>query len=151
MSLTTFRKWMRCLSVPMIHLGPTRYVEMNSFLIALRAISRIGQPDFFVPGCKTGKQNKRPRNPETETRNLNPAYVQSNLPAIIAELMYARKTASLKVTTEIRSAAEKAARRMVEAGFQFLPLRAQEAYDKRAIRATAAEGILDDPALFPEE
>ena len=125
-----FRALCRCLHVPLIEIGDTRYVEMTTFLLAMRTICRIGEPDFLVPGCKTIRRNKV----TDEARSLSKEKFVENMEAVLAELMAARILGNMPATGEVRKAARDAAERLAESGLQFMPSREQLKNDKRSIK-----------------
>lgn len=51
-----FRALCRNLMLPMIEIGDVRYVDIVRFQLAMTAITRIGQEDFFVPGSISVKR-----------------------------------------------------------------------------------------------
>jgi hypothetical protein len=124
----SFRSFCRALGVPLIEIGSTTFVEMHSFQLALKAITRIGEPDFYVSGCKsiaTGK--KRPS-------KLDPEYVAKNLEPLLCELMACKAMGGLNMTTETKTAARLAAERMARAGVSELTEEFQNKYRKKSIR-----------------
>ena len=68
-----FRAFCRAIKVPLIEIGKSTFVEMNSFQLALKAITRVGEEDFYVSGCQSIASGKK--NPS----NLDPLYVAKNL------------------------------------------------------------------------
>jgi hypothetical protein len=125
-----FRSLCRALSVPLIEIGDTRYVEMTTFLLAMRSICRIGEPDFLVPGCKTIRRNKV----TDESRTLNKERFVENMESVLAELMAARILGNMPSTGEVKKAARIAAERLAESGLQSLPSQEQLKNDKRSIK-----------------
>ncbi len=134
-SKRAFRGLCRALTVPMIEIGDTRYIEMTTFLLAMRSILRVGEPDFLVPGCKTIRQNKV----KGESRVLNPERFVENVEAVLAELMAARILGNMPSTGEVKKAAREAAQRLAETGMQFMPSQEQFKHDKKAIRLAKKE------------
>lgn len=130
-----FRSLCKALSVPMIEISSTRYVEATSFLLAMRAITRIGEPNFLAPGSETLRKN----NKKDEITELDYKKFQKNFEVIVAELLAAKKVQSGTVHLDIKEAAKKAASRMVRAGLQFLPSREQQRYDRGALKAYGQE------------
>ena len=123
-----FRAFCRALKVPLIEIGKTTYVEMNSFQLALKAITRVGEPDFFVSGCQsiaTGKQ---------KSSKLDPEYVAKNLEPLLCELLACKAMGGLNMTTEVKKAARVAADRMARAGLGELTEEFQRSYTKKSIR-----------------
>tara|TARA_R100000458_G_scaffold44567_1_gene42646 strand:+ start:913 stop:1485 length:573 start_codon:yes stop_codon:yes gene_type:complete len=127
-SKKAFRSFCRALKVPIIEIGKNGYVEMNSFQIAMKAITRIGRDDFFVSGCRsvaTGKQ--RPSELEDD-------YVSKNLEPLICELLACKTLGGLSMTTETKNAAKNAAERMARAGLAAMVQNEQEKHTRRSIR-----------------
>jgi len=123
-----FRAFCRALKVPLIEISKTTYVEMNSFQLALKAITRVGEPDFFVSGCQsiaTGKQ---------KPSKLDSDYVAKNLEPLLCELLACKAMGGLNMTTEVKKAAKIAADRMARAGLSELPEEFQRNYLKKSIR-----------------
>ena len=72
-----FRSFCRALQVPLIEIGKATFIEMNSFQLALKAITRIGEPDFYVSGClsiASGKQRPSKLILLMWLRILNPSF-----------------------------------------------------------------------------
>jgi hypothetical protein len=86
-SRKAFRRFLKALHVPVIYIGRQRFIDHLSFSLALRAISRIGQPDFLFPGCI---HLASPPAPSNTTDTLDPAYVKRNLRSLLAELISTR-------------------------------------------------------------
>jgi hypothetical protein len=127
-SKKAFRSFCRALKVPLIEIGKHSYVEMNSFQIAMKAITRVGRDDFFVSGCRsvaTGKQ--RPSELEED-------YVAKNLEPLICELLSCKALGGLSMTTETKNAARNAADRMARAGIAAIVQNEQEKHTKKSIR-----------------
>jgi len=127
-SKKAFRSFCRALTVPLIEIGKTTYVEMNSFQLALKAITRVGEPDFFVSGCRsiaTGKQ---------KPSKLDPKYVAKNLEPLLCELLACKAIGGLVMTSETKTAARIAAERMARAGIAELTDEFQEKHTKKSIR-----------------
>jgi hypothetical protein len=125
-----FRSLCRCLHVPLIEIGDTRYVEMSTFLLAMRSILRVGEPDFLVPGCITLKKNKA----KNEARELSTERFAENMEAVLAELMAARLLGKMPATGEVKKAAREAAERLAKTGLQFMPSQEQLKHDQKAIK-----------------
>jgi hypothetical protein len=124
----SFRSFCRALKVPLIEVGKTTFVEMNSFQLALKAITRVGEPDFFVSGCKSvavGRQ--RPS-------QLDPDYVTKNLEPLLCELLACKAISGLSLTKETKKAIHEAAERMARAGLSLLPEEMQKKYTRKSIR-----------------
>lgn len=141
-----FRALLRALSVPVIHLGQSRMIDHLSFTIAMRAISRIGQPDFVAPGSAPIDRGRMPRARPSTTR-LDPSYVRANLTAILAELIATRvDPASTATHASFTRAATAAVDRLMGAHFQSLPPAEQAAYAYEVLRANAPQLLHTDPS-----
>jgi hypothetical protein len=115
-----FRALCRALSVPMLEVGATRFVDSFSFALAMRAITRIGEPDFVFPGAKKKK-------PPGSATTLNAARFKRDLAAIITEVLSSRHLSTLKADrVAIRKAATEAAERMLLAGVTLRALSSQD-------------------------
>ena len=130
-----FRALCKALSVPMVEISSTRYVEATSFLLALRAITRIGEPNFLAPGSETLRKN----NKKDEITELDVKKFKKNFETVVSELIAAKKVQSGQVHLDIKKAAKEAASRMVRAGMQFMPSREQQKYDRKAMESYVEE------------
>lgn len=131
-----FRAWCRALQVPMLEIGTRRYVDLMSFTLALRAVCRVGQPDFYVPGCDRNTWGVHRKTGGTD--KLDPDYFRQNFKVILAELLAARRLSKLS-SRGFKQLAKEAANRMVALATQTLPLRLQEQYDTLALRELRRE------------
>lgn len=131
-----FRAWLHSLGVPIIHIGKVRMIDQLSFSLALRAISRIGQPDYFAPGCDAIHKGL------AKTSTLDQAYVTKNLEIIISELLAARRLFRGKDKTEVAKAAREAARRMVLAGLMMTQDN-QDEFARHAVANARRDGTLN--------
>ena len=131
---TAFRRLCRALKVPMIHIGTRRFVEMTTFLLAMRSVSRIGQPDFVV---KSSSYKHKTRESE-----LNEDDFRENMQEVIAQLLVSRLALGGKLTKEVRTAARKAATLLAQAGMQMSPVLEQREYDRQALEKTREERTL---------
>ena len=127
-SKKAFRSFCRSLKVPLIEIGKTTFVEMNSFQLALKAITRVGEEDFFVSGCQSISSGKQ------KPSKLKPDYVAKNLEPLLCELLAAKAMGGLNMTTEIKKAARIAADRMARAGISQMSEELQREYTKKSIR-----------------
>ena len=123
-----FRAFCRALKVPLVEVGKTTYVEMNSFQLALKAITRVGEPDFYVSGCQSIATGKK------KPSKLDPEYVAKNLEPLLCELLACKAMGGLNMTTEVKKAARVAADRMARAGLRELTEEFQKSYTKKSIR-----------------
>jgi|TARA_R100001460_G_scaffold7154_2_gene18379 hypothetical protein len=118
-----FRALCRNLMVPMIEIGNTRYVDMLRFEIAMTAILRIGEDDFFTPGCKSSAQNRIPKRGKTK---LDPEKVLENYELIASELLAAKRVNGVELTRAVQQSTRAAAEKMRDMAFQLAPSRAQK-------------------------
>lgn len=141
MSRRGFRSFCAALSVPMLEVGNTRLVDQLSLSLALRAVLRIGKPDFIAPGSMTRiKGSKRP-----VTGRLNVKEFERSLAACISELLAVRflpnEAPSEKTLVD---AAKEAARRMKLAGFGNLSRVQQDRYTRAALSAAHEKGLFSN-------
>lgn len=142
-SRNTFRRFLRSLSVPLLHLSGTRYVDALSLSLALRAILKVGRPDFLAPGCDALATGEIPKD---TCRSLDPSDVRDNLETLIFELLASHKTQAWEIpSTQIADAAREAARRLIHSGFISLPHEAQADYTRQAIAAVRTDPL--DPRI----
>ncbi len=123
-----FRSFCRALKVPLIEIGKTTFVEMHSFQLALKAITRVGEDDFFVSGCQSIASGKK------KASKLDPDYVAKNLEPLLCELLACKTLSGLNMTTEVKKSAQAAAARMARAGIAELSEENQRKYTKKSIR-----------------
>lgn len=146
LSTRGFRALCQALSVPMIHIGRTRLVDHLSFCIALRAVSRIGEPDFLAPGSKPLTTSNRPRR---STTRLVPSHLRKSLTLVLAELLASRSLSSIQTDrTALEAAAAKAAHRMLLAGYSSAPAALQKRLATQA-HARAVRRSLLPPTSLP--
>jgi hypothetical protein len=135
MSRRGFRAWCRAMSVPLIHMpGNKVFVDIFSFRLAMRAISRIGQPDFLCPSSAARLQHKAAKFPCTTRLDIE--YVRDNWQTLVSELLAARLDPSAFAMKDVRDAASSAAERMVLAAVAQRPILALAMRDGK-IRAEA--------------
>jgi hypothetical protein len=116
-----FRALCRNLMLPMIEIGDVRYVDIVRFQLAMTAITRIGQEDFFVPGCVSLKKNIA-----QGRRELDPSEVLENYEDLCMELLAAKTVNGVEMTRDVKESAKKAAERMRESALQTAALREQK-------------------------
>ena len=126
-----FRSLCKALQVPMVEIGKDRYVEGTSFLLAMKAITRIGMPDFLTPGCETIRKNRR----KNEASELDLEDYKKNFEVVVAELIASKRVNIGSVKLDIKKAASQVAERMTRAGLQFMPSKEQSKYAKRALKS----------------
>lgn len=117
-----FRAFLRALSVPVIEVGSVRLIDALSFSIALRAITRIGAPDFLAPSSASIRRGRRS---PTSTSMLSLKSFQESCSQVIAELLAAHKMRDIPLPA-IRDAASAAASRLALAGLSHLPADARD-------------------------
>jgi len=127
-SKKAFRSFCRSLKVPIVEIGKTSYIEMNSFQIAMKAITRVGEEDFFVSGCQSVSSGKK--RPST----LDAEKVAKDIEPILCELLACKALGGLNMTQETKNAAKNAAERMARAGLAELALQQQDKFTKKSIR-----------------
>jgi len=127
-----FRALCKSLQIPMLEIGSKRYVEMTSFSIAMRAVLSIGNKDFLAPGSQTLKKNRR----TTEKTSMSPEEFEKNFETAVLCLMASSDLNLKRSIYELKKAAKKVARKLTDAGVQFLPERAQ----KNATKSNNEEG-----------
>jgi len=132
MQLAGFRGWLRCLGVPVILVGRERLVRVQSFRLALLAISRIGEQDFAAPGCqmlRVGNAHDRKKYKLV----LDPEQYRKDMKQLIAELLYSKSTTGHRLTYETAKLASEAATKLLWVAMRTLPARAQKDADRRSI------------------
>ena len=122
-----FRAFCRCLSVPLIHIGNKVFIDISSFQLALKAITRVGQPDFYAPGCRALKRNKW-----KGVKELDKEYFEKNWESVLAELLVGRMNNGMKSPQEVTDLARKAAGRITDMALHIKAASNQERYDRRA-------------------
>lgn len=122
-----FRALCRNLRVPMIEIGSKRYVDMVVFEGALSSVLRVGEEDFFTPGCLSTKHGNR-------KVSVVDKDVERDWRKIMGELLVKRKLNGAEVTAKVRTGLREVARRMTMAGLHMLPSRAQEELEAEADR-----------------
>ena len=114
----------------MVEIGSTRYVEMTTFLLAMRAVTRVGEPNFLVPGCESLKKNKK----KGKATSLDTERFKENLEVVLAELMAAKVITDGTITKEVKVAARDAAERLAQTTLRYMPSIEQRKHDEKAIR-----------------
>jgi hypothetical protein len=138
-----FRSLCRALSVPMLEVGRTRYVDTLSLLLALRSILRVGEPDFLTPGCHTLRNLAQADRARCATR-LDTSRFQRNLTSVISELVAASRINGVRLSASVSEAATKAAQRMVLAGIHHFPVSEQETFTRSALTAAKKDRIIGE-------
>lgn len=81
-----FRGLCRALKVPLFYAGSgrrgTAFVNVRSLQLALHAVTRIGEPDFYAPGSKWLAEGSA-----KGVRNLDEERFRKNMPHLLAELI----------------------------------------------------------------
>ncbi len=120
MTMRGFRALCRALGVPMIRIGKTWVVELFAFHTAMRAISRVGAPDFLMPGSDL-KSSGYAKRMQHCTDKLDENFYRDNFEIIVGELLATRACHGLPSPKVTVKAARDAAKRLVEFGIQDLP------------------------------
>lgn len=123
-----FRRLCRAIQVPMVIIGKDRYVEMSTFQIAMRAITRIGRPNFVLPSTESAYK------PPDSVSSIKAEEVTENLRPILAELLAAHRTNPTEEMEKVRTSAQEAASRLARSGLHLMATKEQEASDKRMIK-----------------
>ncbi len=132
-----FRALCRALQVPMLHVGKRRFVDVLSFKLAMRAVVRVGHPDFLVPGCEEIRNGRKSFWTGAVT-TLDLKYFQRNFRHLLAEILYSSKMEGVTLDRkEIRDLAKEAADRMVRMCLQLRPLDEQDRIKPEPAHATS--------------
>ena len=99
---------------------------MIRFELAMTAITRIGEEDFFAPGSRSIRNQSA-----KGTRKLDPEKVLKNYEVLAAELLAAKKVNGVELTHEVKDAARTAANRMRESALHMMPSSAQARKDRK--------------------
>ena len=119
-----FRSLCKALNVPMVEIGSTRYVEMTTFVLAMKAVTRIGELDFLVPGCESLKKNKK----KGKATSLDIDKFKENLEVVLAEVV-----TDGTITKEVKTAAKDAAEKLASTAMRYMPSIEQRKHDEKAI------------------
>jgi len=107
-----FRRWLKALGVPRMRTpGGKCLVDLVTLYVAIRAVMRIGQPDFLCPGCKEISRGKRQMPPNTQVE-LDLEYFAGCWEDVCNELLYAQRVNWQMVTEAHSEAFQRAARRI---------------------------------------
>lgn len=140
-----FRKWCRAMGVPMLHFpDEKRYLDVYTFKIALRAICRIGQPDFLLPGAKDVRHRRKKdlKWDKQCTVQLDPTYIRDNWQEIVSELLAARLEPNDPLRENLREVAKLAANRLVS--YTNVILHEQERDALIAKKAASQKGVFQE-------
>jgi hypothetical protein len=129
MQVTGFRALCRNLGVPMIGLGDDYYVDFVRFQLAMSAIMRIGEPDFYAPGARKLRDVVG-----LQASTRDPKELLKNYETIARELLLSKKLEGVELTSRVRKDIKAAAKRMAHASLQLLPVQEQRRYTERAMR-----------------
>lgn len=138
-----FRAWMAAVSVPFIEVGTNRFYDYISVTMALRAMGRIGSPNFLVPGCETLKKG---RSTEGCRTSIPPEEIKKNYRRYLAEVFAAKKLWNLQTPSDFKGLAEKATDRIIQMAAHLAPAKLQEQYVRKAIKQMDKE-VRDDELL----
>lgn len=115
-SSRAFRGLCRAIKVPMVEIGDKRFVCLPMFKIAMWAISRIGEPNFFCPGSASSMKSRK-----GGVKELDVKQVKEDMAVIISELIMARKLEGVEVESDVNTLARLAADRLVAAAAHIQP------------------------------
>lgn len=135
-----FRALCRSLRVPLVQIGSTWFVEINSFLVAMKAVTRLGGSDVLFPGSEQVLKGRG------KTVELDPAYVEKNLNMILAELYapaYGVKTRS--AIEAAKSEAKKVAEVLTAARWQVRGIWQQDQMSLEAQRRLNLARFMGNP------
>lgn len=129
------RKLFRRIGVPVIYMGKHRLVDINAFQIALCAISRLGQPDFWMPGAEARNEKGRP----PCCTELDPAKFRAEWKEIYAHFIASKVGSGVYKPAELGVLAHKAAQRLMDLGFPDQLRLASEQLQKEALSQAVRE------------
>lgn len=140
MTRRSLRAFFRALSVPTIEIGSTRLVDHLSLVIALRAVLRVGEPDFLAPTSVTLSRGASP-DIASCARRLDPDKVRPHLQVFLAEVLAATRSENRAPFSprRLQRAVRTASARMANAALTSLPLEEQNAFSRRAVAAYASD------------
>ena len=146
LTMTGLRMLLDNLQVPTIEIGRTRLVDLFSFQLALRAVLRVGEPDFLTPGCHTIKRRNTKQRPplRPDTTLLDPVRFHANWKRIVSELIAARRSAGRLRVHRTTTLIEQAADRLLAASVHLRPLEAQVLSDRAALQSANARQIFHE-------
>ncbi len=119
LSTHAFRLLCRSLQVPMIEIGTKRFLCLPMFKIAMWAVSRIGEPDFLVPGCDTLRRAGKTSRCVTSSLDLD--QLRDDMEVVVRELVYARRLEGIAEEDDAIDYAREAAERLVQAAVHIQP------------------------------
>lgn len=136
------RSLLASVGVPTVTFGNTTMVNVSMLQVALQAISRIGQPDFYGPACA------KPSTPHAT--QLDPTYVKDNLKVILSEIVYARKLRGLETKADTAMLIAKAADNLVDIGLRGVSHAALRGFDNSARRSAVNDGLFDTDEIIDD-
>jgi len=136
MTLKAFQAWLRAMKVPRVGVGGERFVRVQSFRLAMLAISRVGEKDFYAPGCYD-LDRKPPK--AGYTKELDVKEFRKNLKELVTELLFSQAAAGRKITVEMVKEASDNTIRMLMALLQTVPLKEQRRVTMGARKAGVTE------------
>ena len=125
-----FRALCSALRVPMIEVGESRLVCLPMFKGAMRVVSRIGEPDFLVPGCESLRRSKSERRRCATSLDLDNLRAQWEI--VVDEMVSARKLDGAKEEREVRDLTKMAAQRLLQATAHLHPYLHEELLNAKA-------------------
>lgn len=138
LSVRSVRGLFRVLQLPTLELptyGRLRFVDFAQFTIAMKAVLRIGQPDFTAPGCRSLIRAARstPLRQNTTAR-LTTKALRQNLTPILTELALQQWSATYKSKDQALQYAARACRHLLDASIHLSATRHQAQQDAIALR-----------------
>lgn len=121
---SSFRKLLRLIRVPMIEIGQSRYVDVNTFELAMCALLRIGEPDVFTPGCQSSLNGK------ASPLGMTPERTEEHWRVVLRDLVLRKKLNAADVTHRSREALRLAARRLTTHGAHLVATAEQQRHDE---------------------
>ncbi len=118
----------KSLQVPILYMGNAQVVRVETFKLAMLAITRIGEESFLAPGS-AGTWTKRKRERGFKT-NIDVATIEKNLTNLLAEMLYSERVGGREISLETIKLAREVARRMLMAGMASATLKQQAEQDK---------------------
>lgn len=132
-SVRAFRGMCKMLRVPRVQIGSYWMVDRTAMELAIRWITRIGQPDFLTPGCqelaKYGKNAPRNKGYACE---LDVKQFSEHCERLLSELIYSKHLLGYGSEDALREQAKRATNRMLLAALQCDPSSELSRYSAKA-------------------
>lgn len=137
-----FRRLLRTLHVPVLEISNTRLVDGFSFFLAMRAILRIGAPDFLTPSCKTRQRDPGKKFPGTRT-SIPVEEITDNWKVLACEIMLSQRTNRMRVSDKVLGEmASLATQRILALGIHHAPLRAQRIATEPTLQSLRVKEVI---------